>query len=71
MEYKRKRDIMKLENKDKRRNCKNFTLFQLFYKKNIRDTLVGSTLALVAICGSWAGVEWSPTIIRENFPVIF
>jgi len=42
-----------------------FSLFRLFHADLRRRTLVGSTLAFVAVFGLWGATNWTPTLIRE------
>jgi MFS family permease len=41
------------------------TLRQLFRPGVRRDTLVGTSLAFVAVFGLWGATNWTPTLIRE------
>ncbi len=38
---------------------------ELFQPEHRRDTLVGSTLAFVAVFGLWGATNWTPTLISE------
>jgi MFS family permease len=40
-------------------------LGELFTPERRRDTLVGTTLAFVAVFGLWGATNWAPTLIRE------
>ena len=40
-------------------------LSELFAPERRRDTLVGTTLAFVAVFGLWGATNWAPTLIRE------
>jgi MFS family permease len=42
-----------------------FSLFRLFHADLRRRTLVGSTLAFVAVFGLWGATNWTPTLIRQ------
>jgi MFS family permease len=42
-----------------------FSLFRLFHADLRRRTLVGSTLAFVAVFGLWGATNWTPTLVRQ------
>jgi MFS family permease len=41
------------------------TLWELFTPSRRRDTIVGSSLAFVAVFGLWGATNWTPTLVRE------
>lgn len=42
-----------------------FSLKRLFRRDLLRRTLVGSTLAFVAVFGLWGATNWTPTLVRQ------
>jgi len=40
-------------------------LKQLFHRDLRRNTIVGATLAFVAVFGLWGATNWTPTLVRE------
>ena len=41
------------------------TLWELFVPARRRDTIVGSSLAFVAVFGLWGATNWTPSLVRE------
>jgi MFS family permease len=48
-----------------RADARRPSLAELFTPERRRDTLVGTTLAFVAVFGLWGATNWAPTLIRE------
>lgn len=42
------------------------TLWELFGRARRRDTIVGATLAFVAVFGLWGATNWTPSLVRER-----
>jgi MFS family permease len=52
--------------KEKGEGGKSFTLWQVFGPGLLRDTIVGSTLAIVVNFGFWAVTSWVPALIQNR-----
>jgi MFS family permease len=50
---------------EKQRSPRTFPLAELFSPRRRRDTIVGSTLAFVAVFGLWGATNWTPSLIAE------
>jgi MFS family permease len=50
---------------EKQHAPRNFLLSELFSPRHRRDTIVGSTLAFVAVFGLWGATNWTPSLIAE------
>jgi MFS family permease len=59
------RKLAKAEGRHQATELDTFTLKQLFSPKLRRDTLVGSSLAFVALLALWGATMWIPSVIRE------
>ena len=44
---------------------RRLTIAELFTPKLRRDTIIGSTLAFVAVFGLWGATNWTPSLIHE------
>jgi MFS family permease len=51
--------------KEKARGPATSLLAELFSARRRRDTIVGSTLAFVAVFGLWGATNWTPSLVAE------
>lgn len=50
---------------EREKRPKTFLIAELFVPGRRRDTIVGSTLAFVAVFGLWGATNWTPSLIGE------